>query len=74
MNNVKYIEQAIDSLSDITFDEGRVSNIRVTYKKECYLGDRLALKIIGMGNQIQVQFYKKEEHICLITFTLKKNH
>lgn len=70
MNNVKYLEHALDSLNNLNIDLGSVSNIRITYKKECYLGDQLTLKAIKTKKQVQVQIYKGNDHISLITLTL----
>jgi medium-chain acyl-[acyl-carrier-protein] hydrolase len=68
MNNVKYVEYAIDSLKSLDFDPSTVSNVRITYKKECYLNDHLSLLVVKIENTLQVQFLKENEILCLVTF------
>lgn len=70
MNNVKYLEHALDSLAGLNIDLGSVSNVRITFKKECYLGDQLTLKVLKTKEKIQVQIYKENDNISLVTLTL----
>ena len=67
MNNVKYIEHALDSLEGLDFDLDTLKNIRVTYKKECVLQDELTLLVYQDGTSVQVQFLKGPDVLSLVT-------
>ena len=72
MNNVKYIEYALDSINGYGYDLDRRLNVRITYKKEALLHDELSLRVYQNDTSLQVQFHK-EDVIALVTFN-KKDH
>lgn len=71
MNNIKYLEHAIDSLNGLDIDLGMISNVRITYKKECYLNDVLELFVVRENQTVQVQIYKDGKNISVVSFVLK---
>lgn len=72
MNNVKYIEHALDSIDGCDYDLDSLSKVRITYKKESLLHDELRLQVYQSDTSMQVKFLK-EDIIALVTFD-KKDH
>ncbi len=43
-NNTKYIEWAIDDIPDDIYENGKICDIRVVYRKECYRNSKVSSK------------------------------
>jgi len=58
-NNVKYIEWAMDDVPDEIYDEMRLEDLKVVYRKECYRGTKVTAR---------TYVRKEEEKRQVITF------
>ena len=44
VNNIKYIEWAVDNIPDDIYNSGRITEIKAAYKKECKYGQGLSIE------------------------------
>lgn len=49
VNNVKYIEWAMDDVADEVYDAMALADLKVVYRKECYKGDEILSKCVSQA-------------------------